>query len=207
LLAAILTHANGYFSVSTIDSLISSPDKYSKQKAVSLILEGHDFDTSAVLDILIREERKEMANSPSTSPISIYTNAFCKLGQENKELIYERMVHAEPELSDRLAIVLGIIADERVHRRVREIYYKSANAYLREDAIQALTHYRDTLDVPVFIEALQDTFYVIVKRPPDDPSRWKKYYIRGIAAGALKHFGYEIENRDDNYRIIGREER
>jgi hypothetical protein len=61
-----------------------------------------------------------------------------------------------------ISIVLTILRDESVHSEIRDLMLKHPDPLIRSSAAMVIGAYKDTLDIPLLLDAMEDTFSVIV---------------------------------------------
>jgi len=105
------------------------------------------------------------------------------------------------------AISLGLLKDARVKNDVREIVRNETDPSIRAVAVRALSMYGDTLDIPLFLEAMADTNVVVVELdvPTHDGQFHRKIDIVAYeAVPALYKLGYkwELDSINGGYKAV-----
>jgi hypothetical protein len=103
-------------------------------------------------------------------------------------------------------IILGLQSDSSVKGDLRIIIATSGNPTARELAAYSLAAFMDRNDIPLFKEALADTFWVTKHWDYilEDGRDSETYYpIRDIAAEALRSMGFQVTHDfSGNYTIL-----
>ncbi len=197
--------------------LLGSEDWEEREIGVYRLIELQAIDSAQKVEILINSLRNEI-ESPSSTEMAVGTymtineylkNQYClaikKFGAVAKDAITRRLDSALGELKSRLTILLGFLGEETYHDDIRHIYYTSEDGYLRLFAIRALMSFKDTSDVSVFKDALEDDFQTT--NYSDIVGRDKGIYIiRMDAAGALGMMGFELKPDGSSYKITAEPE-
>jgi len=116
------------------------------------------------------------------------------LGRTYADDIYGQAEAEDCPSSRALIISLGLMKDARVHDDLREIVRIETDPNLRAMAVRALSTYMDTLDVPIFAEAVSDTNVVVMET--DVATREGKFHelvnmVGMEAVPALYELGYK----------------
>ena len=187
-----------------IDSLLASEDFGAHEIAVDQLTTGMDVDTAAATAILMNALEWEVTNPTSYAMAlhsyltitgfiqSHYIRGLLRMGKTAADSLYDRLQDTPAPLKDRFIVALGLMKDPRVHDLLGPLYYKSEDPFVRFKAVEALRDYRDSLDIPVFIDALKDEYYVIMSGYVKDTVTTRDYLIRTAARLALKGFGYQF---------------
>ena len=127
------------------------------------------------------------------------------------DYIYDRCTADTTGASRAFIISLGLSKDQRVHENLRGIVSKETEPNLRAMAVVALSTYKDTLDVPIFVEALSDTNVLVMEL--DVATRDGKFQelvhpVGMEAVGVLHQLGYAVKfnSTDSTYTAVKIEE-
>jgi hypothetical protein len=208
----ITTYAN---IMAYIDSLLISTDFRSHQLAVDMLTKGADVDTITATVTLINALSTEVENPTSKkmaagSYFTItgfiqhhYMIGLARLGNTSKDSLFNRLDKTTGAFRNSLIIALGFMNDQRVHNLLGSIYYNNSDPFMRYEAILALRGFKDSSDVPIFMDALNDKYYVIRSGYVSDTENTRDHIIRAESAGALIDNGYQIKRKGDNYIVLG----
>lgn len=205
LVMAIATYRNSYgVDRAYIDSLLASPDFQAHEIAVDQLTTGLEVDTVDATTILLDALEREVANPTSyamaaRSYLTItgfiqhhHIRGLTRLGHIAVDSIYERFLSARTAMKARYIIALGLMKDSRVHDLLGPLYLESEDPFIRFKAISALRGYKDTLDIPIFVEALKDDYHVIASGYVNDTVTTRDYLISTEARLALRELGYKF---------------
>jgi hypothetical protein len=133
--------------------------------------------------------------------------ALAELGPTYADQIYNVAMAKESETRTALIIALGLIKDDRVKDDVRAIVRSETNPYMKAYAVRSLSMYGDTLDIPLFLEAMADTNVVVVHEdvPTPEGSFYRKIgIVANEAVPALYKLGYkwEFDSINGGYKAV-----
>jgi hypothetical protein len=176
-------------------------------------------DSNFALTLFINALKSEISNpfSNEGSPYSpfhtmteslkkSYASAIEKLATQKLEVLRGHLAGTQSELRDRLLIILGRLRDQSVKDSVASILLNNSDVYLRWEAIRALRSYKDTADIPIFWNYINDGDSLIEVQSPE--SKYEPdivYPVRVEAACALIEFGYKFKRTGkyyENYELI-----
>ncbi len=154
-------------------------------------------------------EERSTGSFPSKSQETVKKQIFAlaELGPAYADQIYNMAMTKESRTRAALVIALGLLKDDRVKDDVREIVRWETNPYMRAYAVRALSMYADTLDIPLFLEAMADTNIVVIHgdiQMPDGSFSYKVGIVANAAVPALYKLGYkwELDSINGGYKAV-----
>lgn len=187
-----------------IESLLTSSDFLAHEIAVKELITDSDVDTIAAIAILLNALEIEVTHPTSkaravNTEYSItdfiqakYIEGLIRMGNAAADSMLKSLAKTPSPLKDRFVVALGLMKRHEVFRLLGPLYYTSNEPFIRYKAIEALRAYRDTLAIPVFIDALKDDYYVIASGYVKDTVTTRHYLIKAEARMALKDLGYRF---------------
>jgi hypothetical protein len=129
------------------------------------------------------------------------------LGPARADDIYEEAKSQSSRSSTALLISLGLMSDSRVHDDIRKIVRTETDPNLRAMAVRALSAYGDTLDIPIFLDAMADTNIVVMELDvaTHDGQYQKRVDIVALeAVPALYKLGYTwaVDSVNGGYKAV-----
>ncbi len=103
-------------------------------------------------------------------------------------------------------MILGFHGDDSVCDGLREIIRNDPDPNMRSLAIRVLGEYKKKEDVPLFLNALRDTFNIKNTSDVYYPARPSRIYlVREDAAGVLRGIGYKIIEHPEGWEAVKEE--
>jgi len=202
------------FDTARYDSMLASPHYMVRFIGSEELANGNEWDTLTAMSKLIGALSTEISNPISTArAVGTYVSkteflktnyciAIRKLSVGSENLVKQYIETSKGELRERLLFVLGNLKDKSVHALIRDISQTTEDPYIRLHAIEALNEYSDTLDIPIFKDALSDTLWAADFIDENGKPINIKYPTRAVAAGALNKLGFDVMWRDNDYKIL-----
>jgi hypothetical protein len=211
--SATLSRAENSYTLSQIDSIMQYGPQYKKASVINNLMSIPGLDSSKAVDLLLNAIKRELEHPDNNKLLYLnyipnsehyiqeYSKALAKFGFRTRDAIYEikRINSISPEFELRLNLILGFLKDPEVHATIREMYYNSQNYCIRQFAIESLVAYSDSVDIPVFKAALQDSFYFFPSGAKESPNPKKNFPIKRAAIPGLANWGYRITIDGDNF--------
>jgi hypothetical protein len=199
----------------TIDSILQNGPEFKKGGAVRDMLSIPDLDTVRAISILLNALEREVENQskkaqsinaflpPQEGKLNHFTLPLIRLGLHTKEAIYKirEQRNISSEFEARLNFILGNLKDVNVHDEVLGIFRSSQNPFTRALALQTLANYRDTLDIQVFREALNDSFYYDPYGLVTEHQNEDYFPVRLAATNGLAVLGYKTTKDGNNFQV------
>ncbi len=197
------TAAENSYSRSEIDSLINLPESYQRQEAADSILNTIDFDTTwafvtIIKGIQIEEaymERSEDINSRyvwnSWWNIKQYVHDLVFLGLNSATSLKSFGENLPHDQKTWVLIARGHQKDETIHDILRQVITGKENSLRKAMAVEALSQYKDTSDISIFVDAALDNKNSIEWAGDSDLPGFNPVAERGVAA--LREMGYILE--------------
>jgi hypothetical protein len=197
-----------------IDTLLHSPDFHSHQYAVDLLTNNSHVDTVMATSILINSLKEEFEN-PTSNQMAVgsyftitqfiqyqYMVGLQRLGNTSRDSINQRLINTNGAFKERLILTMGLMGDTGVHSLLKPLYHNSTDPFTRYIAILALSGFKDANDIPIFLNAINDEYYVIKSGYVRDTERTRDYIIRAVSACALMDLGYKLKRKGNAYIVI-----
>lgn len=212
-LTFVLINAESFavdFDQARYDSMFSLPQGVIRLIASQELSEGkaEGIDTVTairmLIDALSAEVTPPSSNIRRVGPYLTDSQATVRrlifglaaLGPAHADYMRQKAANDTSQVGSAIIIALGLIKDSRVHENLREIVRNEIDPNIRAMAVKALSEYKDTLDVPLFAQALSDTNIVVMELDvaTHDGQFHKLVNIVGMAAvPALYELGYKWE--------------
>ena len=185
----------------------SDKDSQTKSDTVQLII---SLKNSLESEINHPSSYKMPVGSYVTISQGIVRNIIFKLaelGPKYANYIYRACADDTSKAATVLKIALGLMKESRVHESLRMIVSKETDPNLRAMAVRALSKYEDSLDVPIFAQAVSDTHVVVMEMDvaaPDGQFHKLVNMVGMEAVPALYELGYKpvFDSISGNYGAI-----
>jgi len=169
-------------------SLTTSKDTLQLIKNIARTIENERVSPSS------NERRVGSYGTVSQAAVRKLIFQLAALGPAHADDIYNEAKAKDSPSATALIISLGLMKDTRVHDALRSIVAEESDPNIRAMAVRALSTFRDTLDVPIFIEALSDTNIVVMQEDVvrRDGQMHSLVHLVGMeAVPALYELGYK----------------
>jgi len=181
-----------------LDSLATSP-LWTDHMTFSGYTAYHPiYDTSWAVESIVRFIDKE-ANYPSTTMRNEESNldysqfmvrqSVRTLGAMRANIIpalHEEKSKYNPKTQSLISTALAMLRDESVHAEIRDLMLKHPDPLIRSSAAMVIGAYKDTLDIPLLLDAMEDTFSVIVYLDYQLPGHSMSETVHPVAWDAFK---------------------
>lgn len=191
------------YSRSEIDSLIDLPESYQRQEAAESILDTVEFDTTWAFGTIIKGiqieeaylERSEDINSRyvwnSWWNIKQYVHDLVLLGSNSPTSLKSFGENLPHDQRTWVLIGRGHQKDETIHDTLRKVITGKGNPVQKAMAVEALSQYKDTSDVSIFVDAALDNENSIEWAGDSDLPGFNPVAEKGV--NALREMGYILE--------------
>jgi hypothetical protein len=191
------------YSRSEIDGLINLPESYQRQEGAESILITVDFDTTWAFETIIHGlqleqdylERSEEINSRyvwnSWWNIKKYVRDLALLGSYSAASLKDFRENLPPNQKTWVLIAQGYQQDETIHDKLREIAAVKGKPLQKAMAVEAISQYKDTSDILIFVDAALDSENSIDWAGESDLPGFNPVAERGVTA--LREIGYILE--------------
>lgn len=131
---------------------------------------------------------------------------FAAFGKSAATELRDTVSFASSPTKDIVTVILGLQGDSTVKQDLRSIIKSGESHTVREIAVHALSGCKDPADIPLFKQALSDTFWVTTYKDyilEDGRDHETFYPVRDKAAEALRSFGFTVTHDfSGNYTIL-----
>jgi hypothetical protein len=191
------------FSRSEIDSMMNLPESNQRQEATGAILNAVDFDTTWAFETIIMGleieqdylKRSKEINSRyvwnSWWNIKKYIRDLALLGSYSVASLGDYGENLSPDQKTWVLIAEGYQKNEALHDKLREIAAVKGKPLQKAMAVEALSQYKDTSDISIFVDAAMDNENSIDWAGESDLPGFNPVAERGVIA--LREMGYILE--------------
>jgi hypothetical protein len=157
-----------------LDSLLSSTRWIDHLTFAEYLAKFPQYDTCWAVESLVKLIDSE-ANNPSTTgrdvsffltyPQIMIRQSVSTIGVLNSNVIsilYDEKSKYNAKTQSLINTALAMLRDESVHDEIRNYMIRDLDPFIREMLAMSIGAYRDTLDIPILLEAYKDTFNTVV---------------------------------------------
>jgi hypothetical protein len=200
------------FTKTEIEQSIESPQSLQRNTAAKEILNIVDFDTTWAFHTIIHgiqveqnylQRSGEIGSSyvlTSFENILNYVRNLGFLGSHSPSSLKNFGENLPPDQKIWVLIARGYQKDETVHDRLREIAAGKGNPLQKAMAVEAISHYKDTLDIPILVDAALDNENSIDWLGGGDLPGFNP--VAGAGVRALRKMGYILEWDSQEFKAI-----
>lgn len=200
------------FTKAEIRQLIDAPRSDQRQEAAKSILNAVDFDTTWAFETIIKgiqieqnylgpsKEINQGSFWTSWRNIQKYVRDLAFLGSYSAASLRDFGENLPPNQKTWVLIAEGYQKNEILHDQLREIVAEKGNPLQKAMAVEAISQYKDTSDIPILINAALDHENSIEWAPESDIPGFNP--VAEAGSKALWEMGYILEWDSDEFKFV-----
>lgn len=193
-----------------IEQLIDAPQSDQRQEAANSILSAMGSDTTWAFEtiisgILIEESYLKHSNEVNQGyvwfswwNIQKYVRDLAFLGSHSAASLEKFGENLPPDQETWVLIAEGYQKKILIHDKIREIIAQKGNPAQKAMAVEAISHYRDTTDIPILVDAALDAENFIEWAGESDLPGLNP--VAPACVIALRDLGYALEWDSKEFR-------
>jgi len=200
------------FTKAEIGQIIESPNSLQRNTAAKAILSTVDSDTTWAFETIIHGiqieqdylQRSHELNSSyvltSFENIKNYVRDLGLLGSHSPASLKEFGENLPLNQKTWVLIARGYQKDETLHDKLREVAAGKGNPLQKAMAVEAISQYKDTSDIPILVDAVLDRENAIYWAGESDLPGYNPVAERAVIA--LREMGYVLEWDSQKFKAV-----